>query len=292
MTVSKKQKKKRRGNYSLQYSVIIFIAFAIFMTLSLTVFFKITTVSIHGSSIYTPDEIAFYSGIESGDNLIRTNMRRSSEAIRRELVYIETAAVRRSFPSTVKITVDSAVEATLVESGGIWYLLSESGKILDISAEPISRNLITFYGTDAYGGLNRGDKFESNDSRKTDNIYELLEKLNDGTDFSHMIKSVDITDRHDIILNFDDRINIAIGSITELDYKFRYSDTLLRMNIGTYEQGTLTFNSDSVSFISLDGVIHNEEVYQGNVNRLNQEEAAALMTAESVENGISETNFE
>ena len=97
--------RRRRGNMTLHYSLIAFIALVIFVILSLTVFFNIETADIIGSSIYSADEIIAASGIKGGDNMIRKNMSKAEKNIVSQLTYIEEAHITRKLPSSLEILI-------------------------------------------------------------------------------------------------------------------------------------------------------------------------------------------
>jgi hypothetical protein len=272
---NKRGRRRGRGrSYSLQFSVIGLIAIAIFAVLSVTVLFRLNTVILHGASIYSTEEITAASGLRSGDNLIRKNMTECAAGITRELVYIEAAEVRRSFPSSVRITVAPCVETANIEHDGTWYLISATGKILEITDSSYNVNLLTFYGASPADGLLKGAKFESDDPRKTENVFELLEKTGTGV-MAGKIKSVDVTDNYNVSCNYDDRITIVLGAVSEIDYKYKLADTIIRMNIGEDEEGTLTLRPEiaSASFIDKYGLEFNESVYIDNLQKAAEEES-------------------
>ena len=124
---------RSKGGY---LGIAAFAAVVIFLILSTTVFFKIDTITVKGSSIYTAEEICAASGIKSGNNLIRTNMSKAAANIENTLIYIETAELKRSFPSGVVITVSPCREAISAEYEDGFCLLSEKGKVLKTSETP------------------------------------------------------------------------------------------------------------------------------------------------------------
>ena len=275
MTSGKKRgglNRRRKVNYSLQYSVIGFIAFSIFAILSVTVLFNVNSVVISGSSVYSADEIITVSGIKSGDNLIRKSMSRCSDMITQNLSYIEAAEVRRVFPSSVRITVSPGIEAAYMEQDDVWYLVSATGRILRIDESRYNPALPVFYGTDPAEELSEGQMFESKEPGKTDRIYELMKKTPESA-LAGKIVSIDVTDRFNISMNYEDRITIVFRPVTDLEYNYRFADIILRQNIGSKEEGTLTLTPQGASFIDKEGLLQNERTYLSNLEESLRDES-------------------
>ncbi|MBQ2822964.1 MAG: FtsQ-type POTRA domain-containing protein [Oscillospiraceae bacterium] len=320
-------KKRRNGNYSIYYSMVALVVLVIFVILSTTVFFKIETVTITGSSVYTTDEIIAASGISGGDNLIRTHMGKASEKIVKQLVYIETAELERAFPSGVKIHITPCVETASAEYDGKFCILSQSGKILDIKDEPVPET-ITIYGaqppavTDIFEEETEetaasgesvtsavtqtqeeeapealppaviGEKFACAQEHRTDVFYLLLETAANA--FGGKANFFDMTDYLNISCLYDDRITVEFGAISEFDYKIKFADNIITTKIGPETEGTLKMlSSGGVSFIDKAGLEQNEIVYQNNVNPVVSEEELSETDGSEASSETSQViNFE
>lgn len=260
------KKKQRNGNYSIHYSMIFFIALIVFVVLSLTVLFNIETVIVTGNSIYSAEEIIAVSGLASGDNMIRKNMSKCEESITSQLIYIETATVKRSFPSSIKIIIKPCVETANLESEEGFFVISKFGKILRHTNEP-DLNLLTFYGANPKEEMAIGMQFESADNKKTDNIFELIDKLNSSS-MSGKVSSFDITDRLNISCIYENRVTIEMGSVSELDYKFKAAENILTTKISEHTEGTMKILSSGISFIDKEGLELNEQTYIDNIHSM------------------------
>lgn len=260
------RRRKRRGNYKLHYSMVALVAVVAFTVLSVTVFFNIDSVVITGSSIYTPDEIIAAGGIKSGDNLVRKNLSGCERAITSELIYIENAKLKRHFPSSLKIEIEPCVPTAVMENNGGYFLISKSGKILEYSENPYEE-LLTFYGTEPIDGLLIGKNFESADSKKTSNIYELIEQVQNSL-VAGKISKFDVSDRLNVSCIYDNRIKIELGAVTEIDYKLKFAYTIITQKIGVETEGTLKMLSGSATFIDKNGLEQNEKTYLDNIGDL------------------------
>lgn len=268
--MSKRKYGRRRRNNSLT-GVIVFIAAAgILAILSTTVFFNVENITVTGSSNYTAQEIIDASGIKAGDNLVRTNTKKCAKQIESQLVYIETAVITRAFPNTMVIEVAASEPAANFIEGNKTLLISTGGKVLDNLTEP-KAGLLNFTGTSPNPSLLPGDKFESDDSHKTDAINKLMNYFNE-KDSSH-ITLIDVSNYAAISYTHDNRIVVELGTVNDLEYKINFSQEIINQKIGEKTEGVLTILSDSnrASFLDKESLEHNAKVYNDNIAALNKE---------------------
>ncbi len=275
------QNSRKKGNMSLHYSLIAFIALVAFVILSLTVFFNIETADIIGSSIYSADEIIAASGIHGGDNMIRKNMGKSEEAITSQLLYIEEAKITRKLPSSVEILITPCVETASLQTEDGYLIVSESGKILRAEAEP-AEDTVIFYGAEPAEEMHIGMTFASVDEDKTEAIYELIKRSEIG--FASKITSFDVTDRLNISCLYEDRINIEISSLADIEYKFRLAEEILDTKISPDAEGRLRLFENGAQFLSNDDLEQIEQTYE-----MNMETSGATETVPS-ETSAEETS--
>lgn len=288
--------------------IAAFAAVVIFLILSTTVFFKIDTITVKGSSIYTAEEICAASGIKSGNNLIRTNMSKAAANIENTLIYIETAELKRSFPSGVVITVRPCREAISAEYEDGFCLLSEKGKVLKTSDAPFP-DTIVIYGartkqvteelaetetSSSTGNVTSatekdeaveedsgettpiptvGSYFECTKANRTEIFYRLVNVAK--SSFSGLANDFDMTDHHNISCVYDGRITVEFGAVTELDYKIKLASEILKDKIGKKTEGTLRMLSGGASFIDKAGIEQNELTYENNLAAQNAPETEA-----------------
>lgn len=312
-----------RGSKSGYLGVAALIAAVIFLLLSMTVFFKITTVTVKGSSIYSAEEICEASGIKSGSNLIRTNISKAEEKITSQLIYIESAELKRSFPSGIEITVKPCREAISAEYEEGYCLLSEGGKVLKMSEQPFPDTIIVYgartvpteelweeseetsaassevtSATDEEDAVKEeetettplpviGSHFECSTETRTDIFYQLVSISS--TAFSGLVKDFDMTDHYNISCIYDDRITVELGSVSELDYKIKLASSILKDKIGKKTEGTLRMLSGGASFIDKAGLEQNEINFQNNLEEKNN---PAPETEQTEETTSSVVHFE
>lgn len=276
-------RRKRKRNMSLYYGTVLLIAAVIFAILSVTVFFNIETLEVKGSSKYTIEEIIAASGINGGDNMVRKNMGKAEEKITSELIYIETAEIKRKLPSALEITVTPCVETACMQKDGGFFVVSETGKILKLTEEPLG-SLIIFYGANPAEDMGLGMKFASEDENKTEVIYDLLSRSKSG--FVSKITSFDVTDRLNISCVYEDRINIELGVISEIDYKFRLAEEIIDTKISPDAKGQLRMLENGGQFLSEADLQQIEELHK---KQRENAERQALESEQEVLETTSET---
>ena len=124
-------RRRRRGRFSGLYRLLSVVAVAAAVIVACLVFFRVNTVTVAGNSRYTAEEIIAASGIETGDNLIAMSKSRVASAIRTQLPYVESVAIRRQLPDGVLLTVKERQAAASVDSAGGRWLISSQGKVLE-----------------------------------------------------------------------------------------------------------------------------------------------------------------
>ncbi len=285
--------RRRRGNMSLHYSLIAFIVLVIFVVLSMTVFFNIETADIIGSSIYSADEIIAASGIKGGDNMIRKNMSKAEKNIVSQLTYIEEAHITRKLPSSVEILIVPCAETASLQTEDGYLIVSESGKILCASEEPMEDTLV-FLGAEPAEDMHIGMTFASVDEDKTEVIYELMKRADSG--FASKITSFDVTDRLNISCLYEDRITIEIKSVADIDYKFRLAEEILSSKISPDAEGVLKMLDNGAQFLSNDDLAQIEQTFEMNMETSGVSETLPpeTETVESVSDNVTSTrlNFE
>ncbi len=258
----RKIRRGRKQNMSIYYGMAAFIALVIFAILSVTVFFNVETINVIGSSIYTAEEIAEASGIQGGDNMIRRNMGKAAEQITDQLVYIETAEVKRKFPSSLEITVTPCVETAYLDNGSEGFrIVSRTGKILAMTSSA-DDELPVFYGTEPAEGLTIGMKFASADENKSEVIYELIERSD--TPFGSKVTSYDVTDRLNISCVYEGRMEVIIGVISDLDYKYRFAEEILTKNVSPDAEGRLRMLKNGAQLLSSSDLEQIERTFEFN----------------------------
>lgn len=237
------RKRRRKSNMSLYYIMVAIIVAIALYVLTNFVFFRLDEISVTGSTYYARESIVQASTLREGDNLFRTDIKGIEERLNMLMVYADNVKVRRKLPSKIEIIVTEAVPKYNLEQDGVYYVVSESGKILENNLAQPKDGLMIVKGFDIKD-TNPNAELKSNDSLKASILTEITQQI-EKMHFDK-IKSIDIYDRTDIKLNYDDKIEISIGSSLDIPYKLRYTSAVLEAVKKTYGEdfeGRLIYHS-------------------------------------------------
>ncbi len=219
------RKKRRR---ILRGSLFIFFVLAIFVSLILglsQVFCKVDAVTVeytnkaHSSKrFYTDKEVKLNSLIEKGDNLLFISSADVGRKLEKNLPYISSAVVKKDFPSgiVIELTECKKVYSYKAETG--YYLADENGKFIEPAdgkkAKKYTEVICTKVTAEVVGeqikiGKRAEDTKEWKDTEKVLDYLELVRKS------GMKITKADFTDLNDVYMEYDNRIEIHIGKMSD-----------------------------------------------------------------------------
>ncbi|MGN0620987.1 MAG: cell division protein FtsQ/DivIB [Porcipelethomonas sp.] len=243
---SSKRTRRRRRNMPLYVFLVFLLVLAIGVTLSITLFFNINTITVRGESDYSNDDIISVSGIRQGDNLVRLDAKGAEKRILASMIYIEEADVKKKYPDSIEISITRSRIAACVSCDDGFLLVSSKGRILDKVSETDS----SLMRIDGFEPANEtlGTNLKSSDEQKDSIVLELLDAI-----FSkekQRVRQVDMTDKYDIKVNFEDRITFEMGNSNDIAYKLELADTVLDDMSGD-KTGTMSMvGTNQISFRS------------------------------------------
>jgi cell division protein FtsQ len=271
------KKKKHRRNYSLVFLLIFIVLVSIFAILSFTVLFPIKKVIITGSSVYSASDIKSTADIKDGQQIITLKSDNIETAILEKFIYIDETKVKKKFPETIEIEViPSTPAASIAVTDGYLYL-SESGKVLEQNILP-KKDAPVFTGVALSGAVFPGVTIDINaDAAQIQNMTDeekadlsaialvlevaadLPENVREKTDY------IDVHDRGDIKIMYDNRLELGIGGLSDLEYKLNFLMKIIEDKIGPNTSGKLTMlSTGGASFIDSDGLKYNERKFEAN----------------------------
>ena len=280
-----RKKRRRRGRNILYYVMFAVLAVAISLILSLTVFFKVETIEVKGSTKYQPGAIIGAAGIEVGDNLFRISDGQVAKALTDTYPYVEAVRVQRSLPSKVTLHVTEAVElGAFMQEDGTYILVSDKGRILEIAAGSPKAGTLVVNGVQI-----ENPQLCQNIPVENDESLGMLRYLVEAiytTGFEN-VSRIDLSDRLNMYIIYDDRVRIELGSETELVDKLDFAKYALDNNVRSDFEGIMDVTmAKRISFLPAE--IH-EPGYHG--EELPPEEPDTEPT-DSVESGKEDTGLE
>lgn len=229
-----KRRHGRRGRNYTYYYILAFIVFAIvFIVLANTVLFRCASFEVEGAARYSAEEIIAASGLKKGDNLLHISAEKSESAVERTLSYIDSAKVKKRFPTKIKITVVESEKWYLVEDNSGCAVVSRGGKIIDSERD---ESLVKVIGYEP-AALDVGGRISSAVEGKN-GIPEAILEAADKAGLAG-IKEIDISDRFAIILNYQDRVMLELGNISDIEKKLNVAAGVIETQIAPTEEVAL-----------------------------------------------------
>lgn len=217
----KRQNKKRRLKNSVRKALItiglLLALLAVGIVLSLTVFFKIETVNISGSGMYSTEEITAYCTIDEGDNLFLINKEKCAENLKQKLPYIYDVDIKTELPSTLNINITEATAAYRIKNDDESYtLLDDRFKVLDNASQETADGAIEIQNAAVISnenGVTIG--FENEESAKGLNqLSEMIKKLN-----ITEATAISSDGKNNNYIVYENRIVLKLGDFENLENK-------------------------------------------------------------------------
>lgn len=225
---------RRRGNRGRNYTyyyILIFVVFAVvFIVLANTVLFRCVSFEVEGAGRYTAEEIIAASGLKKGDNLLHISTSDAEKSVVESLAYIDSAQVKKRFPTKVKITVAESEKWFAVVQDGKTAVVSRGGKIIDSSPDS---SIVQVTGYEAKS-LDVGEMLESDVAGKNGIPEEVL----DAADKAGLsgISAIDMTDRFSLVVSCGSRITLELGNITDISTKLNIAAGVIKSEISPTDE--------------------------------------------------------
>jgi len=196
---------------------ILFVAFvitfvtAVFLVLTNSYFFKVRDIRINENGKYTYDDVLEASGISIGEELYGIDVKKAENKIKEELTYTKSVAIRQIPPSTLSIEIETDEGFFGIMIAGDYYIISDSFKVLDKTKNPVHGGVITVR-TNEIKKCYLGEKIEFSDGDVSGFLKEIVELFKkDESGRLSAIKSIDITNKFKVAMNYGDRFLVKFG---------------------------------------------------------------------------------
>ncbi len=196
--------------------------------------FCVKEITTEGNSLYSDTEILDISEIHQGQGMLFLNTSKSEKQLYKSFPYIDSVSIHKQFPNKINIKIETAERTFSIFKDDVYYVFSAKGKLLEKASEMPSETIelrVPEFDIDENSKINYKDE----------DIEELIlgirnEFLNSGIG---SIKIIDITNKSNISVNYDDRISIIIGSGEDLHYKVVTAKEIISNKINQFEKGEL-----------------------------------------------------
>lgn len=207
-----KRKKKKR------IALVLFTIFsvALFVGLSLTVFFPVKNVTSTGSKIYNGKQIVKLSGIKLGDNVLRLNKNDVLDKIQKELLFVDDIIIDRNLDGNIVIKVKDAKELFVYKCDDKYFSTDKNGRILKSYDELPDSVLHILCEAKLSEDKTR---IIIDEPEKSEVINMVSTKIED---FALTVNYLDITNSYEIKMLFDNRLTVNFGDISYFEEKLAH----------------------------------------------------------------------
>ena len=259
----------KRGRFLLHLATVTAVVLAI--VLGMSIFFKVETVQVSGCSTYTAWEVSEASGIEIGSNLLTLSRAQVSGNVMAKLPYVDTVRVGINLPDTVNIEITELdVVYSIEDADGNWWLMNDEGKIVEqtngVSAKEYTQVLGVRLEAPEVGQQAVAKEAQTptipvldtetertaetaepetvptiavgvTGAERLRTVLTVLQQLSTSS-ISGQVDSVDVTTLSAIEVWYDERFQVNLGDVSQLEYKIgALKATIEKME--SYESGHL-----------------------------------------------------
>lgn len=214
----RKRGRRRLGIIGRAISVLI-ICVAIF--LAITIFFKVSTVTIEGESRYSNEEIIEASGVAIDDHMFLLSQSKIAANIQSKLYYVGGLSVSRHYPDRLVITVNDNVAVGYIALSGGYWLLDKNCKLLEkVDADGIGSAAQVSGITPVLPTQGEIINVEESGADKVSYLSEIL-TCAEKQGIMEGISSVDMDNVSNPRFEFLDRFTVKMGAYTDVEYKLQ-----------------------------------------------------------------------
>lgn len=221
-------RKLRNIAVSVLIVLVVLIAGAI---LSLTVLFKTENINVSGAGAYSKQDIINASGLQLGDNIFTSPKGRAAERLEKKYPYIEKADVYSVFPNSINIDITLADPAYVIEGLGGFYIVSDKGKVLEVSSTDDEADVPIIEGV-SVEGKPAGEFIEYDSELISTSLEELFAAFNLMN--SEKITAINIeADGESFSMKYvyDNRIVVYLGIPEHIEYKVQTAETIIKEKV-------------------------------------------------------------
>lgn len=224
---------------------------SLFLVVSALIFcFPLKNITVNWDAEYDVDAVQELVKDSAGQNALFVNGQAVKEALQSKYPQISGVEIEKKLPFGIEVEVVAENPEYYITLDGEYYLLSSELRVLSRSAnESDTAGLLTLDVTEVKSAI-AGEYLEFYADFQYDYVKKLLCDISSHTLYAN-IKSVDITNKFDIKLNYDERITVILGVgenvHTKLTLAQAYIDSLPSDDKGIIDSSS----TDKGSYISL-----------------------------------------
>lgn len=212
---------------SVSGAILTFAVVVIATVFLMSVFLRISDVSVEGNEHYSDEEIIRAIDIEQGDNLFFFDRFAAISRVFAKLPYVEEVAVKRLLPDKVVITVRECKALAYIAVGEENWTIDRNCKVLGKATDSELGDLIRIEGIDP-GTLLIGERLTTSDGddAPVSFLSDTLRQIQ-GRNMTAHVLTMDFSDLIGAKLQYDTRFTVIIGGKSNVEHKFAMLESVL-----------------------------------------------------------------
>ncbi|MBE6651157.1 MAG: FtsQ-type POTRA domain-containing protein [Ruminococcaceae bacterium] len=254
---SAKRKVKRQKYFTIFFIVVIVLLFAVIAFANL---FHIKQVKVSGISAavpYSSEDVIKYLNLGEKTNLVTFDTDKAKRSLSYEFPYIEKIEIKKDFPSTLEIIITEDKGTLYLDIGEDTFVLSSGGKVLEITSDPF------------YDGKSRTELLVNGVKRcvcgeslvfARDDMFDILVSITEQLekyDLSEKITKLDIRDKFDVRLMYDNRFEIKFGTFENAENKMKLFSEMIKNKIWEDSTGVIDISDGTKALVKFTGNVAN-----------------------------------
>ena len=215
----------RRRRRDARGGVVLSVLLCVVLTplavlVAITVFFRVSTISVTGDAGYADSAIVKASGIKVGDNMFQFNKFDAIEGIFNEMPYLDEISIRRHLPDDVEIIVTRCTPVVALQDESDWYLIDAKGKLLENMGGKRPEGYPVIIGAELNEPkVGKYVKFIAEEKEKP--LFLVLNTAIN-SDILQYIDYIDVERIYNIKFIYKGRFTVNIGDSEQIDKKIRF----------------------------------------------------------------------
>ena len=224
---SKHGEYKKPRKRTVSGAILTFAVVVIAIVFLMSVFLRISDISVEGNEHYSDEEIISAIDIEQGDNLFFFDRFAAVSRVFAKLPYVEEVSLERQLPNKVIITVQECKALAYIAVGDENWTIDRSCKVLGKATDSELESLIRVDGLNP-GTLLIGERLTSADGDEgiinfiSETLYQIQER-----NLAEHILSLDYSEENGAKMYYGTRFTVILGGKSNVNYKFAMLESVL-----------------------------------------------------------------
>ena len=224
---SKHGEYKKPRKRTVSGAILTFAVVVIAIVFLMSVFLRISDISVEGNEHYSDEEIISAIDIEQGDNLFFFDRFAAVSRVFAKLPYVEEVSLERQLPNKVIITVQECKAMAYIAVGDENWTIDRSCKVLGKATDSELESLIRVDGLDP-GTLLIGERLTSADGDEgiinfiSETLYQIQER-----NLAEHILNLDYSEENGAKMYYGTRFTVILGGKSNVNYKFAMLESVL-----------------------------------------------------------------